>query len=379
MKKLKFLLVYLCFVCVIPACADTVESEYNLSIELLKKNFYNQNILKNTLSDTNIYFCQKLYRGEYKQIECLLKKLKDPYTKLLLPAETKEEKNLIQYYQKRYGFGLALDPLDNTLIQNIIKNSPASKAKLQANDRIQAINNIDVKHFSQKEINKLLETPSDIDEITLDIKRGEYYFFQTTLKSQEIEYPLFKSKILNNNILYVQLESFISRDISSNILKLIQSHQETYGLILDLKNNTGGLFANGLEMADLFLDKNKVITVLQKRQGTEQIKTESTIQYVEPVVVLANKESSSSAEILIGALKDNNRALIVGEKTYGKGSMQKIEKLPSNASLHITTATFTTPNGNTISHKGIEPDIYEYKFEEQLKIAKQYIYNYYMY
>lgn len=363
----------------------TAQAQYNNlfdeALDLIQDNFYDQDLFTKNIDTQLIQHCKNLkstdeYTSTHLQIECILAELNDPHTRIINKQKT-QTRNKIINKKGLQGFGLILSPIHPRIIQRIVPNSSADKAGLKANDQLTSINNIPVEYFDHDEIIKLIETPSDITAVKLNIKRGEYYFFDATLRSTITETHHVKTQILKNNILYLKLNSFLAKDLTQQVINILNNKtvQETNGIIIDLKHNTGGLLINGIKVAGLFLPEQKIVSIIKDNQNNNiKVKTTKDGLYLDkPVVLLIDKYSASSSEILIAALKENNRALIIGEPSYGKGSIQKIFNLSDGSSLNVTVRKFYTPLGEEINLNSIEPDYYIDDLLPQIKASMKYI------
>lgn len=362
-----------------PLNADTNNNDsiiYKEAIQLLEKQYYDKNKINQILTPINIHYCENTLQHlfnkmppYYTSIKCLLDKLDDPHTKILLPIESNSEQKHIQ--AKAFeGFGIVLDPLIKGNILEVIPNSPAS-TNISPNDVITAINEIPLQYFTNNELQSLLETPVTVDKLTLSLKRDQYHFDEELLAT-----PLpiihIKVKPIQYDIVYIQISSLLSKKLVVKLNNILQQPllKKSRGLILDLRNNAGGLLKNGILIADLMLPIQQTIVSINSNQPTPKvIPSKYSPIYSKPLVVLINHNTASSAEILTAALKDNKRATVIGEKSYGKGSIQKISHLSNKASLHITVSEFISPNNNPINSVGIHPQVQSIDPLETLQTA----------
>ena len=169
------------------------------------------------------------------------------------------------------------------------------------------------------------------------------------------------------DISYIRLSSFISRNAATEFRSILENSAGKKGFIIDLRSNPGGLLSNAIYISDMFLDGGIIVSTVD-RDGYKETQR-ATKGYVtdKPVVVLINKGSASASEIFSGAMKDNRRAVIIGEQSFGKGLVQEINKLPYDAGINITIQKYLTPNGTDINKKGITPDITVKLTEENVK------------
>ena len=242
-----------------------------------------------------------------------------------------------------------------------IDDTPASKAGLKAGDYIVKINNIQVQGKSLAEAVDLMRGPvgSGI-ELTVR-RRGEKKALTFNIVREIIEIQSVKSEILENNIGYVRLTSFnenSSNQIKKQVEKL-KKNESINAFILDLRNNPGGLLSQAITISDFFLDNGEIVST-KKRKKSENRKwfaKKGDITDGKTLLVLINYGSASASEIVAGALKDHKRAIIVGENSYGKGSVQSIIPLKNKGAIRLTVAKYYLPSGKSISEVGVRPDI----------------------
>ncbi|AEC03033.1 S41 family peptidase [Parasphaerochaeta coccoides] len=237
--------------------------------------------------------------------------------------------------------------------------SPAERAGLRSGDLITHIDGKDVDDLSVAQASSSLKgTPGT--PVTLTVKRGGNPF-EVSLIREQVTTPSTTHGIIDGNIGYVQISQFVTstaKDVEK-ILKDFQS-KKVAGIVIDLRNNHGGLVDSALTIADFFLPDGKTIVNLNHKNKSDDIRyiaSDGTLipQNV-PLALLINEGSASSSEILAGALKDNGRAILVGETSFGKGVMQSVTTF-GNGYLQVTNARYLTPSGADIHKKGIEPDI----------------------
>ncbi len=174
--------------------------------------------------------------------------------------------------------------------------------------------------------------------------------------------------MLDSGIGYIQLSTFISSDAAREFRNALSKLSGAGGIIIDLRDNPGGLLANALEIADMVLEGGTIVSTIS-RHGRHTDLCSGQPLTRQPIIVLVDEESASASEILASAIKDNERGLVLGTRTYGKGVVQEINRLPSGAALHITVSRYLTPNGSDINKVGIAPDILVENKDDQLKIA----------
>ena len=256
-----------------------------------------------------------------------------------------------------------------------IDNTPASKAGLKAGDYIVKINDTQVQGKSLTEAVELMRGPvgSNI-EITVR-RRGEKKALIFNITREIIEVQSVKFELLENNIGYIRLTSF-NENSSSQVKEKIEklnNNKKLKGYILDLRNNPGGLLSQAIKISDFFLENGEIVST-KSRQPSENRKwfaKKGDLTSGKTVLVLINYGSASAAEIVAGALKDHKRAIIVGENSYGKGSVQSIIPLKNRGAIRLTIAKYYLPSGKSISEVGVTPDIEVAEGSDDFKINSE--------
>ena len=242
-----------------------------------------------------------------------------------------------------------------------IDNTPASKAGLKAGDYIVKINNTQVQGKTLMQAVDLMRGPvgSSI-EITVR-RRGVKKALIFDITREVIQVQSVKSELIDNNIGYIRLTSFnenSSEQIKEKINKL-NKNKDLKGYILDLRNNPGGLLSQAIKISDFFLENGEIVST-RSRQASENRKwfaKKGDLTNGKTLIILINYGSASASEIVAGALKDHKRAIILGENSYGKGSVQSIIPLKNRGAIRLTIAKYYLPSGKSISEVGVTPDI----------------------
>ena len=242
-----------------------------------------------------------------------------------------------------------------------IDNTPASKAGLKAGDYIVKINNTQVQGKTLMQAVDLMRGPvgSSI-EITVR-RRGVKKALIFNITREVIQVQSVKSELIDNNIGYIRLTSFnenSSEQIKDKINKL-NKNKDLKGYILDLRNNPGGLLSQAIKISDFFLENGEIVST-RSRQASENRKwfaKKGDLTNGKTLIILINYGSASASEIVAGALKDHKRAVILGENSYGKGSVQSIIPLKNRGAIRLTIAKYYLPSGKSISEVGVTPDI----------------------
>ena len=242
-----------------------------------------------------------------------------------------------------------------------IDNTPASRAGLKAGDYIVKINDVQVQGKSLMEAVELMRGPvgSSI-EITVR-RRGVKKALIFEITREIIEIQSVKSQLIDKNIGYIRLTSFnenSSEQIKERIIKM-KKNENLKGYILDLRNNPGGLLSQAIKISDFFLENGEIVSTRSRqiKENRKWFAKKGDITNGKTLVVLINYGSASASEIVAGALKDHKRAIIIGENSYGKGSVQSIIPLKNKGAIRLTIAKYYLPSGKSISEVGVTPDI----------------------
>ena len=242
-----------------------------------------------------------------------------------------------------------------------IDDTPASKAGIKAGDYIVKINNIQVQGKSLSEAVDLMRGPvGSAIELTVR-RRGVKKALTFNITREIIEVQSVKSDLLDNNIGYIRLTSFndnSSQQIKKQIKKL-KKNENLKAFILDLRNNPGGLLSQAIKISDFFLDNGEIVSTKSRKKSENKrwFAKKGDITDGKTLLVLINYGSASASEIVAGALKDHKRAIILGESSYGKGSVQSIIPLKNKGAIRLTVAKYYLPSGDSISEVGVRPDI----------------------
>ncbi len=261
------------------------------------------------------------------------------------------------------GLGIEVT-MDNGLVKVVspIDDTPAFKAGLKAGDYITHLDGETVIGLNLNEAVAKMRGKIGT-KIKLSIRREGEKPFDVTITRQEIKIQSVKTEIKNDNILYIRISSFTENN-DTDIKKAYEKAQKELkdklsGIVLDVRNNPGGLLDQAVAVSDLFLNQGEIVST-RSRNDEDNVKYSAhsgDITNGLPIVVLINEGSASASEIVAGALQDHHRAIIMGEKSFGKGSVQTVIPLGDFGAMRLTTARYYTPSGRSIQAKGIEPDI----------------------
>ena len=307
----------------------------------------------------------------YVAINTMIASLNDPYTKFLDPKEFAEETSSIKGSLK--GIGIQIGVKDGKLMVIApIEDTPAEKAGLLADDEILEIDGVSTKGITvDKAADKI--RGKEGTQVTLLIKRKDVTPNKLyTITRAEIEIKSISQKVpadtkIPDDIAYIRLSSFISRNAATEFAQILNANKDKKGFIVDLRSNPGGLLTNAIYISDMFLDGKVIVSTVDRDGYKETQRANRGMVTNKPLVILINKGSASASEIFSGAMKDNGRAVIVGEQSFGKGLVQEVNKLPYEAGINITIQKYLTPNGTDINKKGITPDVVVELTEEHVK------------
>ena len=298
----------------------------------------------------------------------------DPYSAYLSPEDFEEMQT--ETSGEFGGLGIEVS-MEAGVVKVItpIDDTPASRAGLKAGDYIVKINDVQVQGKTLADAVELMRGPvgSDI-EITVR-RRGVKKAMTFNITREIIQIQSVKSDLIEKNIGYLRLTSF-NENSAQQIKKRINElddNQKLKGYILDLRNNPGGLLSQAIKITDYFLNDGEIVST-KSRKSSENRKwfaKKGDITNGKPLIVLINYGSASASEIVAGALKDHKRAIVLGENSYGKGSVQSIIPLRNNGAVRLTIAKYYLPSGSSISEVGVTPDIQIDEESEDFKIKTE--------
>lgn len=267
--------------------------------------------------------------------------------------------------QMQDGFVRVVAPIDDT---------PADRAGIQAGDLIIRIDDAPVKGMTLIDAVRLMRGKPGTDIVLTVVREGKDQPFNVTITRDIIRVKSVRQRMLEPGYGYLRISQFSSQtgaNLHSGLKKLISENgSDLKGLILDLRNNPGGVLNAAVQVSDTFLDTGTIVSIKGRvSEVNKEFRARSGDKLAgKPIVVLINGGSASASEIVAGALQDHGRAIIMGEQSFGKGSVQTILPLQNEAALKLTTARYYTPEGRSIQGEGIEPDIIIHPLE--VKAAK---------
>ncbi len=353
-----------------PASTDTTFTTFWEAYHLLQKDYYGDDLATGK-------------ELEYNAIRGMIFGLSDQFTSFVSPASAKLiEEDATGSFS---GIGAYVQLNQNRVLQitRVFQDSPAEKAGLKSGDLISEVDGKSIVGGDLSEQVAKVRGP-DGSKVTLTIVReGEDKPLKVDVTRAKIEIKIVESKLLDNNVAYVALNSFNSATAAQQLQAALKDllAKNPKGLIFDLRDNPGGFLDQSVQVADMFL-KDGVVLYERSKNGDEQVfrSDDNGIAQDIPLVVLVNGGSASAAEIVSGAIQDRGRGVLIGTKTFGKGSVQQINHLADGSQLRITIAHWFTPNNHGIHGTGIEPNITVERSKDpakdpQLDRAVEYILN----
>lgn len=300
----------------------------------------------------------------YGAIEGMVNAVGDPYTVFFEPEKAKQFAQEISGAFGGVGMEIAVKNEVLTVVAPL-PNTPAARANILAGDKILKIDSVSTQGLSAEEAVTSIRGKVGT-KVTITISsNGDNEPRDIILTRETIKVPAVVWKMIpkdNKNYAYIQAYQFnenINSQFKIAVDAIIKSNPKADGIILDLRNNPGGLLDSAINLAGYYVEKGKPVVAEVFGDGTQNkfVSDGDAVLAKYPTIILVNGGSASASEILAGALHDNLKIKIIGEKTFGKGSVQELVTLDSGSSLKVTVAKWYTPNGINISEKGIEPDI----------------------
>ena len=281
----------------------------------------------------------------------------DRYSRYLTAEEYKQ---LMQYTESDLAtadFELVLDNHTHQWkIKNLHENSDSTKLGLKDGFSVFKIENQELKSLNAEQVDDLLH--GSIGS-TFQLQLNEKSPILTIVRNRKLDVADIEAMMLHNQVLVLKVKVF-QQDTANEIKRLIEEYnsQKVKAVLLDLRNNPGGLLSAAVETADLFLNQGTIVSTKSRSEGNQQFQALQGNEFPNiKLGVLINGRSASAAEVCTAAMKEHQRAWVIGEKSYGKGVVQKLFPLPNGAALQMTVSHYYTPNGNMIDGQGIRPDL----------------------
>jgi carboxyl-terminal processing protease len=307
----------------------------------------------------------------YGAIAGMVEALGDPHSGFSNPQQSAIESSDLR--GSFDGIGATLEMLDRYIvIVAPLPDTPAEKAGIRAGDIITEVNGQKTEGLSLNEVVNRIRGPRGSEVELAIVRQGQREPIKFSIVRSEIKLVAVKAEIKAGDIAYVRLTSFTetaTKSLIDELKKVLESKPSA--IVLDLRNNPGGLLQTSVEISSIFQPKG-VVLYEEDKEGkritfdAQPMSLHTTL----PLVVLINRGSASASEIVAGALKDNGRAKLVGQRTFGKGSVQIVRNLSDKSTLRVTIANFFSPNGNKINLVGVDPDVVVDLTEEDRKAGR---------
>lgn len=301
-------------------------------------------------------------------IDGMVKSLGDPHSNYLSPKMYQSLKEQTQGSFAGIGVVMGMDNNKNINIVAVMEDSPGQKAGLAEGDQIIAVDGTPVTEMAFDEVATHVRGEPGTDVVLTIMRDGAQQDY--TITRDNIKLKTVGHEMLDNNIGYIQIVSF-SEDTAQEFMDAYTDlqNQGMQGLVLDLRNNPGGLLTACVDIAKNLVPKGNIVSIVDK-DGNKEVYSSDLEQVPYPVAVLINKNSASASEILSGAIQDTKSGVIIGETSYGKGSVQTILPMMDDDAVKLTIAKYYTPSGRSIDGVGITPDI-EVKLDENSTVDTQ--------
>ncbi len=332
----------------------------------IRDEYYDQSLNNQHWSRWKYHYQGKIKTEEDAKvaIDTMLASLNDPYSRFLSKDEFERQNASISSKISGIGVNIISDA-GKIIILSVIEETPAQFADLKAGDVILSVDGKKTSGLSLAEVSNMVKGPVN-SFVNIDILRGSEKLSKKIIRK---EFTIKTVKSSNyNDIGYIQISSFISNSTPNEFLEALEKTNDSKGLIVDLRGNTGGLLTNAVFIANLFIEKGRLVSIVGRNGYRYDVEAQDTnVQIDKPIILLVDGASASASEILSGAMKDYNKAKLLGTKTYGKGMVQKIIPMPNETGLNLTIAKYLTPNGTDINKQGITPDIKVEISEQNIK------------
>lgn len=330
---------------------DAVDSVVNLNVQQKLK------ILEDSINE---YYLGEVSKEELEEglYYGLVEATGDPYSAYFTAEELEDLRESTSgiYYGIGAYIGLDTDT-QYCKITSVIPDTPAEESGLKAEDLIVKVDGQDAFGMTTTEIVELIKGEENTDVVLTIFRTGEEDYLEITVTRRRVEAPTVNYEMMDNKVAYIQITQFEEVTTGQFEEKLTQAREEGMkGLIIDLRSNPGGTLSSVVQIARMILPKGLIVYMEDKKGEREEYACDGKRQLEVPLVVLINENSASAAEILAGAVKDYGIGTLVGEKTFGKGIVQKVFGITDGSGVKLTISHYYTPNGNDIHEVGVEPD-----------------------
>ena len=305
---------------------------------------------------------------ERAAIDGMLKSLGDKWSQYLPSTGNKSFEESIEGQFSGIGVWIRSDESGAVSVAGIVPSSPAEFAKIQNGDVIESVDGVSTFNRPLSEVANLLSGENNTNAI-LAVKRDDE-LLSFNIKRIDLKTNPVEAKILNDGVISIAISEFNRGSARALRAALASSGQEITGVILDLRGNPGGLLVEAVDVAGAFLNGGLVVEFHRSGKSPEVFNALGNGDSKTPLVVIVDRGTASAAEVVAAALQDRNRAIIVGEKTFGKATVQNSESLSNGAEIELTVGYYITPSGKKLEGQGIEPDI-EVSANEEKFVAEQ--------
>lgn len=314
-------------------------------------------------------------------VNTMLQSLDDPFSTYLKGVEYTFQDSQLNSTIAGIGINI-VEIADKIVIANIIQNGPAQKAGLKIGDIILKVDDKDTsKMIISKAVEAMRGNANTIVKLEI-LRNGKV--LKKNVKREYISVVYVNYKLLKNNIGYIQIANFMGNKVPQEFLTALKATNNLNGLIIDLRGNRGGTIGNAIAMLKMMINKGNIVTVKYREQITFNIDANKTAVFKEkPIIILVNRGTASAAEVFSGALRYHKKAILIGESTYGKNTIQQIIPMQNHSGMNLTIAKYYTPDGKDIHNVGLKPDYYvpfftldyDEKLDPQLNLAQKIIKN----
>ncbi|MEO0457721.1 MAG: S41 family peptidase [Cyanobacteria bacterium P01_A01_bin.114] len=299
-------------------------------------------------------------REAYRELRRALQQLNDPYTRFLDPDQYAELTE--QTSGEVSGVGMQLRREDDSIVVvSVIEGSPAAQSDIRSGDRIVMVDGRSTERLSVETVSQLIRGEQG-SQVTVTLERAgrseTVVLTRARLEVATVDYDVREQSDIR--IGYIRLSEFSAHAAEQMqvAIEQLDTEENVEAFVLDLRNNPGGLLNASIDISRMWLPRGPIVRTVDRDGNDDEISANRTALTDLPLAVLVNGQSASSSEIVTGALRDNNRAVVVGSPTFGKALVQSLHGLSDGSGIAVTVAHYYTPNGTDISSKGISPDVY---------------------